>query len=60
MAAILCEIKPGDEVTVPSYTFVFSALAFVRQGTKIVFADSMKRNRNQDADCLVHLLLYLT
>ena len=41
MAAILCEIKEGDEVIVPSYTFVSSALAFVRQGAKIVFADSL-------------------
>lgn len=40
MAAILCNIQPGDEVIVPSYTFVSSALAFVRQGAKIIFADS--------------------
>ena len=31
MAAILCDIKSGDEGIVPSYTFVSSALAFVRQ-----------------------------
>ena len=43
MAALLCELHPGDEVIVPSYTFVSSALAFVREGAKIVFADSMKR-----------------
>lgn len=40
MAAMLMDIKPGDEVIVPSYTFVSSALAFTRQGAKIVFADS--------------------
>ena len=40
MAAILCEIKPGDEVIVPSYTFVSTANAFVLRGAKIVFADS--------------------
>jgi len=40
MCAILAEIKQDDEVIVPSYTFVSSALAFVRQGAKIVFADS--------------------
>lgn len=40
MAAILINIKPGDEVIVPSYTFVSTALAFVRQGATIVFADS--------------------
>ena len=40
MAALLLEINPGDEVIVPSYTFVSSALSFVRQGAKIAFADS--------------------
>lgn len=40
MAALLLDIKPGDEVIVPSYTFVSTALAFVRQGATIVFADS--------------------
>lgn len=50
MAAILCDVQPGDEVIVPSYTFVSSALAFVRQGAKIVFADSCPDNPNIDAD----------
>lgn len=50
MAVILCDIHPGDEVIVPSYTFVSSALAFVRAGATIVFADSMKRNPNIDAE----------
>ena len=49
MAALLCDLQPGDEVIVPSYTFVSSALAFVRVGAKIVFADSMERNPNLDA-----------
>ena len=40
MCAMLIDIKPGDEVIVPSYTFVSTALAFVRQGARIVFADS--------------------
>ena len=48
MAAILCDVQPGDEVIVPSYTFVSTALAFVRQGAKIVFADSCENNRNID------------
>ena len=56
MAAILCDIKPGDEVIVPSYTFVSSALAFVRQGARIVFADSMKRNPNIDAEQIEKLI----
>ncbi len=40
MSALLIDLKPGDEVIVPSYTFVSTALAFARQGAKIVFADS--------------------
>ena len=40
MAAILCDIQPGDEVIMPSYTFVSSANAFVLRGARIVFADS--------------------
>lgn len=56
MAAILCNIQPGDEVIVPSYTFVSSALAFVRQGAKIVFADSSTDNPNIDADKLEALI----
>lgn len=56
MAAILCDVKPGDEVIVPSYTFVSSALAFVRQGAKIVFADSCPNNPNIDADKIESLI----
>lgn len=56
MAAILCDVKPGDEVIVPSYTFVSSALAFVRQGAKIVFADSCDNNPNIDADKIEALI----
>lgn len=56
MAAILSDIKPGDEVIVPSYTFVSSALAFIRQGAKIVFADSYKDNPNIDSDKIESLI----
>jgi dTDP-4-amino-4,6-dideoxygalactose transaminase len=56
MAAILCDIKPGDEVIVPSYTFVSSALAFVREGAKIVFADSCENNPNIDPEKLESLI----
>lgn len=52
MAAILCNINSGDEVIVPSYTFVSSALAFVREKAKIVFADSYYDNPNIDPDKL--------
>ena len=48
MAAILANIKEGDEVIIPSYTFVSTALAFVRQGAKIIFADSNPDNPNID------------
>lgn len=56
MAAILCDIQPGDEVIVPSYTFVSSALAFIRQGAKIVFADSYFDNPNIDVDRIEALI----
>lgn len=56
MAAILCDIQPGDEVIVPSYTFVSSALAFVRQGAKIIFADSCKGEPDIDADKIEALI----
>ena len=56
MAAILCDVQPGDEVIVPSYTFVSSALAFVRQGARIIFADSCKNNPNIDPDKLEALI----
>ena len=48
MAAILTGVGPGDEVIVPSYTFVSTALAFVRQGAKVVFCDSLRGNPNMD------------
>ena len=56
MCAMLCDLKPGDEVIVPSYTFVSTALAFLREGAKVVFADSMQRNPNIDAQTLEALI----
>ena len=56
MCAMLCDLKPGDEVIVPSYTFVSTALAFLREGAKVVFADSMKRNPNLDAKTIEELI----
>lgn len=56
MCAMLCDLHPGDEVIVPSYTFVSTALAFLREGAKVVFAESMKRNPNLDADTLEALI----
>ena len=49
MAAILTGVGPGDEVIVPSYTFVSTALAFIRCGAKVVFADSRADEPNIDA-----------
>lgn len=49
MAAILLDIQLGDEVIMPSYTFVSTANAFVLRGAKIIFADSYADNPNIDA-----------
>lgn len=48
MAALLCNISPGDEVILPSYTFVSTANAFALRGAKLVFADSMSSLPNID------------
>jgi dTDP-4-amino-4,6-dideoxygalactose transaminase len=56
MAAMLCNIQHGDEVIIPSYTFVSTALAFVRQGAKIIFADSYSYNPNINADEMEKLI----
>ncbi len=56
MCALLLNIKSGDEVIVPSYTFVSSALAFVREGAKIVFADSESATPNIDANQIENLI----
>ena len=48
MAAILCDVEPGDEVILPSYTFVSTANAFVRAGVKPVFVDVRPDTLNMD------------
>lgn len=48
MAAILINIKPGDEVIMPSYTFVSTANAFVLRGAKIIFVDIRPDTMNID------------
>lgn len=48
MAAILLDVKPGDEVIMPSYTFVSTANAFVLRGAKIVFVDIRPDTMNID------------
>ena len=48
LAALLCDLKPGDEVIVPSYTFVSTANAFVLRGAKPVFVDVRPDTLNID------------
>lgn len=48
MAALLCDIHPGDEVIMPSYTFVSTADAFVLRGAKVVFVDIRPDTMNID------------
>jgi dTDP-4-amino-4,6-dideoxygalactose transaminase len=56
MAAILTDIQPGDEVILPSYTFVSTANAFVLRGAKLIFADSYKDQPNMDPDSVEKLI----
>lgn len=56
MAAILIDIKEGDEVIIPSYTFVSTANAFVLRGAKIIFADSETDTPNIDVKKLEGLI----
>jgi dTDP-4-amino-4,6-dideoxygalactose transaminase len=48
MGAILLEIKPGDEVIVPSFAFVSAVNAFALRGAKPVFADIRPDTLNLD------------
>ena len=52
MCAMLCRLQPGDEVIVPSYTFVSTALAFLREGARVVFADSGPDHPNITAETI--------
>ena len=56
MSAILLSLKPGDEVIMPSYTFVSTANAFVLRGCKPVFADIEKETLNLDLDKIERLI----
>lgn len=56
MCALLIDLKPGDEVIMPSYTFVSTANAFVLRGAKIVFADSETSQPNLDAKQIEKLI----
>ena len=56
MAAILIDIQPGDEVIMPSYTFVSTSNAFVLRGAKIIFADSRKDHPGIDESTIEKLI----
>lgn len=56
MAALLLRIKEGDEIIMPSYTFVSTANAFVLRGAKIIFADSQLDNPNIDPSKIESLI----
>lgn len=56
MAAILLDIKAGDEVIMPSYTFVSTANAFVLRGAKIIFCDSRKDHPGMDESLIEELI----
>jgi dTDP-4-amino-4,6-dideoxygalactose transaminase len=50
LAALLCGLQPGDEVILPSFTFVTTASAFARQGARLVFVDSEPDTLNIDPE----------
>jgi dTDP-4-amino-4,6-dideoxygalactose transaminase len=52
MAAILIDLKVGDEVIMPSYTFVSTANAFALRGAKIIFVDVDAATMNIDPECI--------
>jgi len=56
MAALLIDIKAGDEVIMPSYTFVSTANAFVLRGAKLVFVDSREDHPGMDEDKIEELI----
>jgi dTDP-4-amino-4,6-dideoxygalactose transaminase len=56
MAAILIDIQSGDEVIMPSYTFVSTANAFVLRGAKIVFTDSNTEHPGMNEDHIEALI----
>jgi dTDP-4-amino-4,6-dideoxygalactose transaminase len=56
MAAILCELQPGDEVIMPSYTFVSTANAFLLRGANIRFADTYSHYPNIDPESVKSLI----
>ena len=56
LIALLIDLKPGDEVIVPGYTFVSTANAFMLRGAKVVFADSLPHHPNLDPESAFKLI----
>lgn len=56
MCALLADIRPGDEIIAPSFTFVSTVNAFVLRGAKIVFVDSSPAHPNMDVDAVEALI----
>jgi dTDP-4-amino-4,6-dideoxygalactose transaminase len=56
MAGLLLNLKPGDEVIVPSFTFVSSANAFALRGARLVFVDSREDEPNVDVNRIAEVI----
>lgn len=56
MISLLLEIEPGDEIILPSYTFVSTASAFEMRGAKLIFADSCDDHPNMDVEAVRPLI----
>ncbi|MDZ7371956.1 MAG: dTDP-4-amino-4,6-dideoxygalactose transaminase [candidate division KSB1 bacterium] len=56
MAALLLDLKPGDEVIIPAFTFVSTANAFLLRGARIIFADSETETPNLDIGSIESLI----
>lgn len=60
MAALLIDIRPGDEVILPSFTFVSTANAFKLRGAQLIFVDSKKSHPNIDENLVEELITIRT
>ncbi len=60
MSAILADIQPGDEVILPSFTFVSTANAFVLRGAKLVFVDIRLDTKNIDEELIEDAVTHKT
>ncbi len=56
MSALIVGIQPGDEIIMPSYTYVSTANAFALRGAKLVFIDSKKEHPNMDENQIESLI----